>query len=204
MIDECPTCARQFKNLEDYPFIYLKKFERLEIPNGLVFPYKDYDIYVDDISNLTNDRVPIEVKEFFKNNQNAKDFEFDDWNWNLSKGKENCYRRSQNDQRPIILKHLNNYFDTMERYIKKEVPTAHFLPPFSRNDYFKFAFDILETNYQFNISENKDGLEKIDGKIRKADLEILGEGINLGSAGGPTLQNFVTIAKIEYEGRLLK
>ena len=200
MSENCPLCARKFEKLEDYPIIYLRNLERHEIPSDLVFPYRDWDIFVNPESKSINNKAPGEVIDFFRQNRNAKIFDFEGCIWETENlGKEKTYRRLEKDQKLKILKHLNNYLYTLEKFFGKEVSTAHFLPKFNTNSYFRFTYKIPETNYDFCISD-----EENNEKIRKANFVILGEGINLGSGGGPTLTDLATIAKIEYEGRLLK
>jgi len=207
-LSECPSCSRGFGELEDFPIIYLRSVKRQEIPSDVVFLYEECEIFVDPDSSLVNKKAPKEVVEFFKQNppkkgvpywhQDSKKFNFNGWGWRAGKsGNETNYNRSQEDQKLIILKYLNPYLDSLETFVGREVPRSHFLPPFNRNNYFQWAFDIPETGYQFGICED-------NNHSRKADLAIFGEGLNMGSAGGPTLSQIVTVAKIEYEGRLNK
>lgn len=200
MTENCPVCARRFEKLEDFPIIYLRNIKRQEIPSDLVFPYRDFEIYVDQESRNVNEKVPKEVEEFFRKNREAKEFEYEGWIWEISKfGTNNNYYRSQKNQRSIIVKHLNNYLNVIEKLVGKEIPAAHFLPQFNRDSYFDFAYSIPETGYQIMFSEKEKR-----GEIRNTELIIMGEGPNLGSAGGPTLEDLSIIAEIEYEGRLLK
>ena len=71
------------------------------------------------------------------------------------------------------------------------------LPDFDKNNYFEFSFDIPNTDYclAFNEEENSN-----DFRISK--IEILGEGINLGSGGGPTLTNLCEVGKLTYKGKV--
>ncbi|MFC1697725.1 hypothetical protein ACFL1H_05305 [Nanoarchaeota archaeon] len=198
MEDKCPCCDKELKKLSDYPLVYIKDFKRIELPSDLVFPYHDHEIYVEPGHPHCNKKVPIEVFDYFKKNNKAESFEFEEWKWTKKQGDH--YYRSQDDQRELIVNNLKDYFDKLESYVGKEVPTKEFLPPFDKDGYFNFAYQIPDTAYPIMFSDIDNPPE--DYKI--SVIKIMGEGPNFGSAGGPTLSSLANLAKVEYEGRLRK
>jgi len=83
-MERCPTCEREFKGIQDFPLVYVAKFERLEIPPDVKFPDVDSGCYVGPESDATdNKRPPKQVVEFFENNGQAKECEYDGWVWRL-------------------------------------------------------------------------------------------------------------------------
>ncbi|MBS3086897.1 hypothetical protein J4422_04310 [Candidatus Pacearchaeota archaeon] len=199
--DKCPTCEREFQGLQDYPLIYVAKFERVEIPTDLVLPFYDAAIFVGPNSDAVNKRPPQEVLEFFKKNEREKGYVHNGWKWSL-KGKWDIgnYHREQPDQRPIVVAKLNPYLETLDSLVGKEVEKSQLLPNFEREGYFRYAFNIPDTAYQLMFYEQ----EKTPVGLRIAELKLMGEGPNLGSAGGPTIQALAKIGHLEYEGRIRK
>lgn len=125
-------------------------------------------------------------------------------------GRYNYHRNG--DDRKRIITYLDGYFSMLESLVGKEVPTKEALP--EREDgHFRWVFYIPETVYNLSFDEHdskwaEQGEQRIpfrtdDGK-RIAKIVILGEGPNLGSAGGPTLQSVAEVGKITYEGILNK
>jgi hypothetical protein len=103
----------------------------------------------------------------------------------------------QVDQKEIILEKINPYLDKLETLVGKEVCLKEFLPNFKKDNYFKFAFNIPDTKYCFSFNE----YENV-GEYRTTGIKILGDGMNLGSAGGPTLTDLCEVGRLTYEGRL--
>lgn len=201
MVDKCPACEREFKSLNDYPLIYVASFNRKSIPSDLKFPFHDWTLFVGPNSEVNNERPPAEVLDFFKQNRGAKQFEYNGWKWKLNGKWENGhYMRENPDQKEIIITKLNPYLDKLESLVGKEVPKAELLPHFPRDSYFKCSFAIPDTAYQLMFDEQR----KTQLGLRTTKLHIMGEGPNLGSAGGPTIQSLAKIGHLEYEGRIKK
>ncbi len=231
-MEKCPTCERKLVRLEDFPLVYVSGFERLEFPSGLEFPYQDYTIFVGPKVEAGNEKPPQEVLNFFRDNREAHCFEHQGWNWELNERvpggpygvalpslfekmlrffrgrmtnegervedwESSIYHRIQKNQKEIILQHLNPYLDQLAGLVGKEVPILQLLPKFERNGYFGWSFNIPETDYNLNFSE-----EETNSNMKRANITILGEGPNMGSAGGPTLEELATVGKLDYEGRL--
>jgi hypothetical protein len=156
MINQFPTCDRVFEGISDYPFVYVAKFERLEIPSGIVFPDYSHTIYVGPNYECNNPRPSQEVLNFFKGNKQVEEFEHEGYTWHRrGKWDSGYYHRSRNDAKDVILAQLNPYFDTLDGLVGQEVPTAQVLPSFgeTRHGYCR----IPETSYDLT-------LEVLDGE----------------------------------------
>ena len=201
MTDKCPTCEREFQNLDDYPLIYVASFNRGSIPADLKFPFYDWTIFVGPNSKNCNERPPSEILDFFKNNNGAKEFKYNGWKWTLKgEWEDGHYHRENPDQREIIVVRLNPYLDSLDGLVGREVPKAELLPQFQRDGRFRHAFNIPDTAYQFMFNEQG----KTPTGLRVTELQLMGEGVNLGSAGGPTIQSLAKVGHLEYEGRVRK
>ena len=201
MTDKCPTCEREFQSLEDCPLIYVSIFNRGSIPTDLKFPFYDWTIFVGPNSEACNERPPAEVLKFFKSNKKAKEFGYDGWKWTLEGKWENGhYHRENPDQKEIIVARLNPYLDSLDSLVGREVPKADLLPQFPGDGCFRYAFGIPDTAYQLMFDEQGKTL----AGLRIAELQLMGEGPNLGSAGGPTIQSLAKVGHLEYEGRVRK
>lgn len=203
MRDKCPCCEREFLCLEDYPVINIISFEKINIPTSLL--NQEYIIYVGPKSKANNEKAPAEVLAFFKLNHEAKEFEHQGWHWTLEKDnlKEDCYLRHRYenfDQRDIIIAKLNPYLDSLEKLIGKEVLKEELLPQFEKDRCFKFAYNIPETEYKLAFHEQ----EETPTGLRITELQLLGEGENLGMAGGPTLKIITNVGLLKYQGKTRK
>ena len=199
-MENCPTCERELKRIEDYPLVYIVKVKRKEISPRLVFPYFDQTVFVDAEKNSSNPKPPQEVVDFYQDKTHTSKFELNGWVWRLANREQQYYQRQQRDQKEIICTQVNPYLDTLESFVGKEVARAEFIPPFEHGGCFKFAFEIPQTAYHLLFLEDT----KSKGSTRTVNLVIYGEGENVEEYGGPTLRNLATIAKIEYEGKLRK
>jgi len=199
MVDQCPTCEREFQRLDDYPLIYVASFDRMEIPADLKFPFYNRVVFVGPNSEASNERPPEAVLDFFKGNKKAEEFEYEGWKW-TKRGKwdTGSYNRQNLDQRKIIIASLNPYLDDLEGLVGKEVPRAELLPQFPRDGYFSYSFKIPDTAYQLMFDEQG----KTPAGLRITELRLMGEGPNFGSAGGPTIQSLAQVGKLGYEGRV--
>ena len=199
MIDQCPTCERQFQELDDYPLIYVVSFNRRGIPVDLKFPFYDFTLFIGPNSEASNEKPPKAVLDFFKGNKQAEKFEYKGWKWTKQGNWDTgIYKRKNLDQREIIVASLNPYLDSLEGFVGKEVLRSELLPQFPRDRYFRYSFGIPNTAYQLMFSEKG----KTPAGLRIAELHLMGKGPNLGSAGGPTIRSLAQVGKLGYEGRV--
>ena len=81
----------------------------------------------------------------------------------------------------------------------REVAPQELLPPFPADGIFKRAYPVAETGLYLCLSD----AETIDDDARVAEVDVLCDGPNMGSAGGPTLQSLGAVARLHYEGLLI-
>ena len=69
-MDKCPTCERNFKHINNYPLVYIKSFERLELPELIAGGIGE--IYTETKTEGSGNKpLPEEVLELFQ--QTGKD-----------------------------------------------------------------------------------------------------------------------------------
>ena len=90
---------------------------------------------------------------------------------------------------------VQQYLDGLCRKASMIVALQEILPPFKQNEYFS-VFVIPDSEYFLDL-RNEDGQDNI------AVLTLYGHGPNLGSAGGPALEQYATLAKLSFKGHLL-
>ena len=222
-MDKCPTCERKFEKIEDFPLIHINSVSILEpekVPETIPSWY-DEDLLEKKTKGWKREIVPAEVLAYFKENpdkdelihsdsfiykrpfEDTKEYKERDGNKVPQSNNPKFWKRSQNYsaiiKKLIEKSRLTNYFKSLEQLVGKEVQRAQIFPKFEKDEYFRCTFEIPGTDYNLGFSENK-----TRKGIRKAKLIIMGQGPNLGSAGGPTLSELLTVGKIEYEGRIKK
>lgn len=214
MTDRCQACDRKFERISDYPLVYVAKFERLDIPSGIVFPDYNPTAYVGPKSEFKNPRPPQEVLNFFKENKRAEEFEHEGCTWHREgKWDSGYYHRSRNYVKEVILAQLNPYFDTLKKLVGQEVPTTQVLPHFgfeiTRDRYWTI---IPETLYSLNLErlDEKGGSHMLLQKnlpvpnletsqpTRKLAFVITGPG------GGSEANLWASVGGLAYEGRVHK
>jgi hypothetical protein len=90
------------------------------------------------------------------------------------------------------------YFDKLDRLVQQVIAPNELLPPWKADSYFRSTYPLPGTRLWLAIDES----EEQNGEYRAATLDVLSEGPNMGSAGGPTLQVLGSLVRIEYEGVL--
>jgi hypothetical protein len=196
--DKCPTCDRAFQGLEDYPFIYLARFKRVEIPLDISLPFYDRTVFVGPNSDVMNERPPREVSDFFREHNLEECFVYDGWKWSLRGEWDIGKYRRELDQRSIIISRLNPYFDTLDRFVGKNVETSRLFPPFERDDYSCELFNIPDTDYFLRFDEGR----KTSSGLRVATLKLIGESSDMQS--DLSMGSLAEVGRLEYEGRLRK
>ena len=74
--------------------------------------------------------------------------------------------------------------DILEYLRGRDVAPQELLPPFPADGIFKRAYPVADTGLYLCVSD----AETADADARLAEVEVLCDGPNMGSAGGPTLQ----------------
>ena len=83
-------------------------------------------------------------------------------------------------------------------HARREVEPRELLPPLAAHGIFKRAYPVGDTGIYLALSD----AEASTGAGRVAEVEVLCDGPNMGSAGGPTLQSLGAVARLRYEGLL--
>ena len=213
MEHKCPTCERTFEGISDYPLVYVAKFERLNIPSGVVLPDHSPEIYVGPNSKCGNERPPQEVLDFFKGHKRAENFEHEGYTWHRQGNWDSgSYYRSRKDANEFIVAQLAPYFDTLEGLVGKEVPRTEVLPKFGDVRYGHCR--IPDTSYDLNLQELDGGwgrqmLEQ--EKLQVPDLKTtqptrkLAFVITQSDGGSISVVHFLaTVGGLAYEGRVRK
>lgn len=98
----------------------------------------------------------------------------------------------------VAYEKLQDYFRAVVNLKGQTIEPNRLNPPFTPDRYFRWAYPIPGTDLFVSLRDRETtALE------RTCEVEIHGRGPNLGSAGGPTLQPFGSVARITYKGRLV-
>jgi len=167
----------------------IKKKVRLEF---------EKDDYPSDMSGDVREAISNERNEYIKRLTEAKDLRL------VVRKEESKYTYHRyRDDRQVIINSLNPYLEHLESLVGKEVLLKEILPDAGKDGTFKWAFEIPETAYNLNVGEGWDEVkEELPKGQRKAEITILGEGPNFGSALGPTLKGLTKVGEIVYRGIL--
>lgn len=92
---------------------------------------------------------------------------------------------------------MQDYLRVLEGYQGREVGPGDLAPKLPKHGWFRWAYPIPGTRLYLSMAEGEP-----EGNERVCHIVFHGEGANLGSAGGPTLQEYGAVASIRYEGRL--
>lgn len=203
-MDNCPTCLREFRDLEDYPYIYIAGFDRGKLPElvtgfPISIPYHESH-ETKAVARSGNPVLPEGILNLFQ--ETGKDtvihegivWKKDDW------GGEPMYSPF-NDLTPGVRQAYENpeiqrYLESLESYVGRDVRTRDILPTWERGERFR-AFWLPNQQYSVKFHEKDKA-----GDYRNSDLNLMGHGPNMGRAGGPTLMILMTLGTITYEGRL--
>ena len=90
------------------------------------------------------------------------------------------------------------YFGGLKALVGTTVGPDRLLPPWDADRYFRRAYPVGESGFYLGLREADDST-RADGR---AEVELLCDGINFGSAGGPTLSPLGPVVGIRYRGVL--
>lgn len=170
----CPACSRQFRNIQDYPYVRIVSFKRMPIPEAI-----DYTSGTAAEKRLSKQRAKSSGPNGLMHD-----------GINMTPKIELVCNTDE------VLKYLT-YLSTLSGH---EIIPNKLLPPFKAHGYFKWAYPVSDTGIYLSMT---DSAPPIDGK-GIAEIQLHCVGPNLGSAGGPTLQRLGTIALLHYQGLLTK
>jgi hypothetical protein len=172
----CPCCGREFKDILDYPRVRILEFERLPIPEAVA----------------TFSGAAAE-KRMARRRAERPDPDA------LPSLREDGINMTPVIARACERSEVQDYFAHLAAMRGREVEPRELLPPFTPDGIFKRAYPVADTGIYLVLSDAEETTET--GRV--ADVEVLCDGPNMGSAGGPTLQSLGAVARLHYEGLLL-
>jgi hypothetical protein len=170
--ESCPTCGRPFKNVKDYPQVLVLGFERLPVPEA-----------VDAMSEAAAQRQARR---------------------RIERGAAGGSRPEAGiNMTPVVAQacataEVQGYLSQLESLIGQAVTPSTLRPTFPADGHFRWAYPVADTGIYVSLAE----AEPAGPGERAAHVEVHCEGPNLGSAGGPTLQELGAIARVRYRGLL--
>jgi len=174
MEDRCPCCRRPLEKMRDYPLVFVRRVEIRPVPEVI-------DYWSAEAMRARQARRQPPYEEPLNQAMLAKGI-------NRTPEVAAAYHSDA----------MQSYFRTLRGYQGQELSPTELLPPWQAHKYFKWAFPIPGSRLYLALSE----AEREEAE-RLCEVVVHGQGPNLGSAGGPTLQPFGSVAAIYYEGRLV-
>lgn len=168
----CPACGRQFNNIMDYPYVRIVSFERLPIPEAI-----DFTSGAAVEKSLSSQRKEPTTPDSLKHS-----------GINMTPKIGVAYNTTE------VIEYLT-YLSTLTG---QEVIPGKLLPPLKAHGIFKWAYPVSDTGIYLSLNDSAPPIEEKG----IAEVQVHCEGPNLGSAGGPSLQQLGTIALIHYQGLL--
>jgi endogenous inhibitor of DNA gyrase (YacG/DUF329 family) len=170
--DHCPTCGRPFTSVKDYPRVRVLSFERLPIPEA-----------VDQMSWAAAEKRLARRRKKQDEAESARDG-----------GINMTPAIAAACQKPEI----QAYFNQLAALVNQEVAPTHLLPPLKAHGMFRWAYPVEGTDLYLALKE----AAPLTSGERITEIQIYSDGPNMGSAGGPTLQQLGPVAQIHYRGLL--
>lgn len=233
----CPACEREFKEINDYPKVFIASVSVVtpsdvpaEIPNW----YRE-DLLAAPKEGWRREFVPAEVLEYFNANPNEDKLAYSDsYIYHRPYNQTQKYRKQKEEHpefyanRPGVVTiggdryerkfnysstmkalleqngQLKEYLDSLKQKTGQEVPTKEIFPQWQQHHFpsvFKVpsGFGVPNSDkFLIRLSEN----EERATEYRVAEVGIWGNGPNMGSAGGPSIQRILSIGTLSYEGRV--
>jgi hypothetical protein len=170
--ETCPTCGRPFKGVQDYPQVLVLDFERLPIPEA--------------VDHMSDEAAQRQTRR------------------RIERGSVGGSRPEAGiNMTPVVAQaceraDVQAYLSQLESLIGQTVAPSKLLPTFPAHGHFRWAYPIADTGVYLSLGE----AEPAGPGKRTAHVEMHCKGPNLGSAGGPTLQELGPIALVRYRGLL--
>ena len=174
MAELCPCCNRPLEKMLDYPLVLVRRVEILPIPEVMDYWSEEAARARLTRGEATLGKLPSEQVPLAGINRTPE--------------VASAYQSQA----------VRRYFRTLESLIGQEVAPARLAPELERDKYFKGAYSLPGTHLYISLDEGEP-----EDEVRVCRVVFLGQGPNLGSAGGPTLQQFGAVAAVYYEGRLM-
>lgn len=222
---KCSSCEKRLCYLLDHTRIYINSIQLFELAKDAKFPYVDMMPFLLPISESTNPAPPEQVINFFKNNEEAKEFSYQDWDWKLMPRQDEI--RDLKDHRSIAEK-IKDHFSLKKENSKEDWQYGIYMrsrkdvrqiiidytKPFLEKikslerqeidissilptdcDKRNFPFRIDSTNYYLSLRDITPKLEQKKSNVASLDLVLYGPG---------SVSSVLTCARLailEYQGR---
>jgi hypothetical protein len=171
-LPHCPTCGRPFKRILEYPSVRVLSFERLPLPEA-----------IDEMSRAA----------WLRRAERLKDTPLD-----VAALHSGGINMTPAIERACSAADVQDYFTRLESLVGREVSPQQLLPPIPAHGYFKWAHPVVGTGIYLSLGKNQVG----EHGEPFVDVEVHCDGMNMGSAGGPTLQPLGSVARLSYQGLL--
>jgi hypothetical protein len=171
-VENCPTCGRAFNSVKDYPRVRVLAFERLPIPEA-----------IDDMSWAAAEKRLARRQKNRDEAENPREVGI-----NLTPAIAAACEKPK----------VQAYFNQLAALVNQEVAPAQLLPQFKAHGMFRWAYPVRETNLYLALKD----AEPLPTGERVTEVQVYSDGPNMGSAGGPTLQQLGPVARIRYRGLL--
>lgn len=181
----CPTCGREFGRLTDYPTVQVLDFERLPLPEAI------------DTQSAAAGRLQTQALRLGKA----------DLDIGVNVTPQIAVACAQD--------RVQDFLDRLAALVGTKIDPRELHPSWDAHGYFRFAYPLTERSVEERSEQrirlylavaepdpdDDDACATSDGS-RFAHVTVYGDGINFGSAGGPTLQRLGIIARFRYRGLL--
>lgn len=204
-MDNCPTCEREFKSIEDFPIIYVANFKRTELPEVIAPDFRTgYSIPETRVEGLGGELLPKEVLDLFKESE-KNIVAYDGWAYIKSHRAFGAQWYSKvRDKTAEAGKEIGEYsFQKyllgLEELIGQEVGRDQILPPwkkkYPRVFFLPYSRDFFIRLYEFKETE----LKRTDNKYKVCRIDII-ENCTLEHIDD--LLPLAIVGILEYEGRI--
>ncbi len=173
----CPTCHRECRRVLDYPRVRIVAVEELPIPEAV-------DRHSEAAARKRLKRradAPDSLEEPLKRL---------DEGINMTPAIAEACRTAA----------VRDYLNQLAALSGQQVEPARLLPRLKRDATFRGAYPIPGTDLYLSLDEG----DPTAAGTRTAEVQILCDGPNMGSAGGPTLLPLGALGRVEYVGVLAR
>lgn len=232
----CPACEREFKEIQDYPKVFVASVSIVtpdDVPSKIPAWYRE-DLLEAPKEGWGRELVSGEVLEYFRANPDQDSLAYSDsYIYHRPRNQTQEYRR-QREVHPemydragvvsvggdryerqfnhapamrVLLEQnapLREYLESLQQMVGQEVPTREVFPKWQQH-YFPSVFHVPSGLGVPNADRFLLRLSESEGRpteYRVAEVGIWGDGPNMGSAGGPTIQRILPVGAFSYEGRV--
>lgn len=191
--DACPTCAREFKKLRDYPRVFIASVSVItpdEVPAEIPNNWYREDLLAEPKKGWNRKLVPPDVLALFRDHPDQnKLVHADDYIYHRPHNQGDCYTRQFNYAtmvRTMLSDEMwKKYLESLQQKVGQEVPTEEIL------DY----IDICR--FRVGLAEGQ-----VLPECRVATIDTFEEERGAVRYGNPVFRLIFPVGLIRYEGRI--